>query len=76
VKRWNQTLIDQWLVIFYWSIELVYVRLHCLHCWQGQITIGTLILLVGLIQLIKPATWQINWIFWEVKERNWCARLF
>ena len=44
--------------------------------WQGQITIGTLILLVGLIQMIRQPLWQINWIFWEVKRARIGARDF
>jgi ABC-type multidrug transport system fused ATPase/permease subunit len=44
--------------------------------WQGQITLGTLILLVGLIQLIRQPLWQINWIFWEVKRAQIGARDF
>jgi len=44
--------------------------------WQGQISIGTLILLVGLIQLIRQPLWQINWIFWEVKRAQIGARDF
>lgn len=44
--------------------------------WQGQITIGTLILLVSLIQLIRQPLWQINWIFWEVKRAQIGARDF
>ena len=44
--------------------------------WQGQITIGTLILLVGLIQMIRQPLWQINWIFWEVKRAQIGARDF
>lgn len=44
--------------------------------WQGQISIGTLILLVGLIQMIRQPLWQINWIFWEVKRAQIGARDF
>jgi len=36
--------------------------------WQGQITLGTMMLLVGLIGLIRQPLWQLNWIFWEVKR--------
>jgi ATP-binding cassette, subfamily B, bacterial len=44
--------------------------------WQGQISIGTLILLVGLIGLIKEPLWTLNWIFWEVKRAQIGARDF
>lgn len=44
--------------------------------WQGQISVGTLVLLVGLIGLIRQPLWQINWIFWEVKRAQIGARDF
>src|SRR5690606_13335639 len=44
--------------------------------WQGQITVGTLVLLVGLIQMIRQPLWQINWIFWEVKRAKIGAKDF
>ncbi len=44
--------------------------------WQGQITIGTMMLLVGLIGLIRQPLWQLNWIFWEVKRAQIGAKDF
>lgn len=44
--------------------------------WQGQITVGTLVFLVGMIQLIREPLWQLNWIFWEVKRAGIGARDF
>lgn len=44
--------------------------------WQGQITIGTMMLLVSLITLIRQPLWQLNWIFWEVKRAQIGARDF
>jgi len=44
--------------------------------WQGNITLGTFILLVGQIQRIREPLWQLNWIFWEVKRANIGAKDF
>jgi ABC-type multidrug transport system fused ATPase/permease subunit len=44
--------------------------------WQGQISVGTLILLAGLIKLIREPLWELNWIFWEVKRAQVGARDF
>lgn len=44
--------------------------------WQGQITIGTMTLLIGLIGLIRQPLWQLNWIFWEVKRAQIGAKDF
>ncbi len=44
--------------------------------WQGQITVGTLVMLVGLIQLMREPLWQLNWVFWEIKRAQIGARDF
>ncbi len=44
--------------------------------WQGGITVGTLVMLVGLIQLMREPLWQLNWIFWEIKRAQIGARDF
>lgn len=36
--------------------------------WNGQITVGTLVLLISMVNLIRQPLWQLNWIFWEVKR--------
>lgn len=63
---------DLLLEVFSWSMYAYMVFL----AWQGNITIGTLILLVGLIQLIRGPLWQINWIFWEIKRAQIGAKDF
>lgn len=63
---------DLLLEIFSWSMYAYMVYLT----WLQQISIGTLILLVGLIQLIRNPLWQINWIFWEVKTAQIGAKDF
>lgn len=63
---------DFLLEIFSWSMYAYMVYLT----WQQSITLGTLIFLVGLIQLIRNPLWQINWIFWEVKRAQIGAKDF
>lgn len=63
---------DLLLELFSWSMYAYIVYLT----WLQQITLGTLILLVGLIQLIRNPLWQINWIFWQVKTAQIGAKDF
>ncbi len=63
---------DLILEAFSWSMYAYIVYLT----WLGDITVGTLILLVGLIQLIRGPLWQINWIFWEIKRAQIGAKDF
>jgi ATP-binding cassette subfamily B protein len=44
--------------------------------YQGDITLGTMMLLIGLISLIRQPLWQLNWIFWEVKRAQIGAKDF
>lgn len=44
--------------------------------WQGQISVGTMVLLISLIRMIREPLWQLNWIFWEVKRAGIGARDF
>jgi ATP-binding cassette subfamily B protein len=47
--------------------------------WQtylGNLSIGTLVLLISLVQLIRQPLWQLNWIFWEVKRAGIGAKDF
>lgn len=44
--------------------------------WQGELSVGTLVLLIGLVQMIRQPLWQLNWIFWEVKRASIGARDF
>lgn len=63
---------DFFLEIFSWGMYAYMVYLT----WIGNITIGTLVFLVGLIQLIRNPLWQINWIFWEIKRAQIGAKDF
>ncbi len=47
--------------------------------WQtylGNLSIGTMVLLISLVQLIRQPLWQLNWIFWEVKRAGIGAKDF
>ncbi len=44
--------------------------------WKMEITIGTMVLLVGLVSLIREPLWELNWIFWEVKRAQIGAKDF
>lgn len=36
--------------------------------FTGDITIGTMILLVQYLQMIRQPLWNLNWVFWEAKR--------
>ncbi|MBD3250497.1 MAG: ATP-binding cassette domain-containing protein [Candidatus Pacebacteria bacterium] len=63
---------DVFLELSIWAMYayIVYIT------WQGQLTIGTMVMLVGLIDLIREPLWQLNWIFWEIKRAQIGARDF
>ncbi len=42
--------------------------------YQGQFTIGTMILLVQYIAMMQRPLWDLNWVFWEVKKAQIGAR--
>lgn len=36
--------------------------------FSGQITVGTMVLLVQYLMMIRQPLWNLNWIFWEAKR--------
>lgn len=69
----NKALVgDFFLEAWNWAMYTYIVWL----AFQGEITVGTLVLLVGMIKLIREPLWQLNWIFWEVKRAGIGARDF
>ncbi|MBI5356176.1 ABC transporter ATP-binding protein [Candidatus Collierbacteria bacterium] len=36
--------------------------------FTGSITIGTMILLIQYLQMIRQPLWNLNWLFWEAKR--------
>lgn len=63
---------DFFLELMLWAMYAYIVWLT----WQGQMTVGTLVMLVGLIQLMREPLWQLNWIFWEIKRAQVGAKDF
>jgi len=63
---------DFFLELMLWAMYAYIVILT----WQGQLTVGTLVMLVSLIQLMREPLWQLNWIFWEIKRAQVGARDF
>ncbi len=44
--------------------------------FQNQISIGTMMLLISLIALIRQPLWQLNWVFWDIKRAQIGAKDF
>jgi ABC-type multidrug transport system fused ATPase/permease subunit len=63
---------DLFLESWNWAMYAYIVWL----AYSGDITVGTMVLLVGMIKLIREPLWQLNWIFWEVKRAGIGARDF
>ncbi len=63
---------DFFLELMLWTMYAYIVWLT----WQGQLTVGTLVMLVSLIQLMREPLWQLNWIFWEIKRAQVGAKDF
>ncbi len=63
---------DFFLELMLWGMYAYLVWLT----WQGQLTVGTLVMLVGFIQLMHEPLWQLNWIFWEIKRAQVGAKDF
>lgn len=36
--------------------------------FNGSVTIGTMILLIQYLQMIRQPLWNLNWLFWEAKR--------
>lgn len=44
--------------------------------WLGRNSVGDMVFLVGMLELIRRPLWQLNWIFWEVKRAGLGAKSF
>ncbi|NMB57118.1 ABC transporter ATP-binding protein [Candidatus Beckwithbacteria bacterium] len=49
------------------SIWIVYAWVVYL-TFSGQFTIGTMVMILGYVSLIREPLWSLEWIFWEVKR--------
>ncbi|MEA2056455.1 MAG: ABC transporter ATP-binding protein, partial [Patescibacteria group bacterium] len=63
---------DLFLEVSLWAMYAYIVWIT----WQGQISVGTLVMLVSMIRLIREPLWQLNWIFWEIKRAQIGAKDF
>ncbi len=63
---------DFFLELMLWGMYAYLVWLT----WQAELTVGTLVMLVGLIQLMREPLWQLNWVFWEIKRAQIGAKDF
>ena len=46
-------------------------RMYAYIIWiafTGSITVGTMILLIQYLQMIRQPLWNLNWLFWEAKR--------
>ncbi len=61
---------DIFLDVWMWGLYayVVYLALN------QSISVGTMVLLVGYIQLIREPLWELNWIYWEVRRAQLGAK--
>lgn len=52
-------ILESWM----WGIYVYLVWL----AFSGSITVGTFILMVSYLQMIREPLWNLNWIYWEAK---------
>lgn len=70
-RNWNiATVADFFLETWIWFIYVVVISLG----FKGQFTLGTIILLINYIDIIREPLWQLNWFFWEAKSAQLGAR--
>lgn len=59
-------LLEAWLWITYvWVVILAF---------RGQFSLGTMILLINYVDIIRWPLWDLNWFFWEAKRAQIGAR--
>lgn len=64
-RNWNIASVgDLLLEIWVWSIYVWVIVLG----FRGRFSLGTIILLINYIDLIRHPLWQLNWFFWEAKR--------
>jgi ABC-type multidrug transport system fused ATPase/permease subunit len=64
----GNVILDTWMWGLYaYTVYLAYTQ---------SITVGTMVLLVGYIQLIRQPLWELNWIYWEVRRAQLGAKEF
>lgn len=61
---------DLILDIWMWSLYGYIVYL----AWSQSITVGTMVLLIGYLHLIREPLWALNWIYWEARRAQLGAK--
>ena len=65
------------LEIFYWIRGCGGLYAYIVYlAYLGNITVGTMVLLVSYIQMIRQPLWELNWIYWEVRRAQLGAKEF
>lgn len=62
----GDVLLDSWM----WALYAYIVYL----AWGQTITVGTMVLLIGYLQLIREPLWALNWIYWEARRAQLGAK--
>ena len=53
-------LLESWIWFIYaWIVFLTY---------QGKFSLGTMVLMMSYVQIIRDPLWTLNWMFWEAKR--------
>jgi ATP-binding cassette, subfamily B, bacterial len=64
-KNWNISIIgDLLLEAWVWSVYVWAVLLS----FQGKFSLGTMVLLINYVDIIRWPLWDLNWFFWEAKR--------
>lgn len=70
-RNWNigsvaDLLLETWIwLVYVWVITLGF---------RGRFSLGTMILLINYIDIIRWPLWELNWFFWEAKRAQIGAR--
>ena len=63
---------DVLLELWTWGIYVWVVLLT----FRGNFTLGTMVLMLSYVQMIREPLWTLNWMFWEVKRAQIGAKDF
>ncbi|NMC36370.1 ABC transporter ATP-binding protein [Candidatus Beckwithbacteria bacterium] len=60
--------LEAWIwVVYAWVVYLTF---------KGQFSLGTMVLVLSYIYIIREPLWLLNWVFWEAKRAQIGAREF
>ncbi|MFC1711373.1 ABC transporter ATP-binding protein [Patescibacteria group bacterium] len=70
-RNWNiGSLADLFLEGWVWSVYVWVV----IESFRGRFSLGTMVLLINYIDIIRWPLWELNWFFWEAKRAQIGAR--